>query len=130
MSAVRGKDTRPELALRRALHARGLRFRVHPRDVAGRPDIVNRSRKVAVFVDGDFWHANPAEWERRGFTSMEQQFPEDRRGVWVAKLRRNAERDDEVNAVLSSAGWRVVRVWESEIRADAGAVADRIAATW
>ena len=130
MAAVRGRDTRPEIALRRALHARGLRYRVHPRDVIGRPDLANRSRRVAVFVDGDFWHANPAEWERRGFDSMEAQFPASKRAAWVAKLSRNIERDAEVNAALGAEGWRVIRVWESEVRADPDAVADRIAGEW
>jgi len=130
MAAVRGHDTRPELALRRALHARGVRYRVHPRDVVGHPDLANRSRKVAVFVDGDFWHANPAEWQRRGFDSMEAQFPITKRAEWMAKLRRNVERDAEVNDALASDGWQVIRVWESEIRADPEGVADLIAKHW
>lgn len=130
MAAVRGRDTRPELALRRALHARGLRYRVHPRDVIGRPDLVNRRRRIAVFVDGDFWHANPAEWERRGFDSMEAQFPEAKRAEWVAKLSRNMARDDKVNAALKADGWYVVRVWESEIRANPDDVAQKIATEW
>jgi DNA mismatch endonuclease (patch repair protein) len=130
MAAVRGRDTRPELALRRALHARGLRYRVHPRDVPGRPDLVNRARRIAVFVDGDFWHGNPAEWERRGFSSMEAQFPEEKRDQWTSKLRRNVERDREVDAALVAAGWRVVRVWESEVRSDLAAAVNRIAASW
>jgi DNA mismatch endonuclease (patch repair protein) len=130
MAAVRGRDTQPELVLRRALHARGLRYRLHPRDVTGRPDIANRSRKVAIFVDGDFWHANPAEWERRGFDSMEAQFSAPKRGRWVSKLRRNVERDAEVNDALASDGWRVIRVWESEVRADPEAVANLILRQW
>ena len=130
MGAVRGRDTRPELALRRALHARGVRYRLHPSDVVGRPDLANRSRKVAVFVDGDFWHANPAEWQRRGFDSMEAQFPTPKRAEWVAKLRRNVERDTKVNAALASEGWQIIRVWESELRADPEAVADVIAGQW
>jgi DNA mismatch endonuclease, patch repair protein len=130
MGSVRGRDTRPEIALRRALHARGLRYRVHPRDIPGRPDFANRSRKVAVFVDGDFWHANPAEWERRGFKSMEEQFPAPKRGHWVSKLNRNIQRDAEVNAVLASSGWRTIRIWESEIRSDLEAVADYVSTQW
>src|SRR4051794_18547586 len=101
MAAVRGKDTRPEMLLRRALHARGCRYRVHARDVTGRPDLVNRRRKVAVFVDGDWRHGNPAEWRRRGFDSLEAQFRGDQRAKWVTKLRRNIERDQEVNRSLS-----------------------------
>lgn len=130
MAAVRGRDTRPEIALRRALHARGIRYRLHPRDIRGRPDLVNRSRKVAVFIDGDFWHANPAEWRRRGFDSMEAQFPTSKRADWVSKLRRNIERDAEVNAGLASEGWLVIRVWESEIRANLEVVAESIASRW
>jgi DNA mismatch endonuclease (patch repair protein) len=130
MAAVRGRDTGPELALRRALHALGCRYRVHPRDVIGRPDLVNRSRRIAVFVDGDFWHGNPAEWRRRGFDSLEAQFPAAKRAHWAAKLRRNIERDREVTGALEARGWRVVRVWESEVRADPLAVAQGIAASW
>jgi len=130
MAAVRGRDTRPELLLRRALHARGLRYRVHPRNVTGRPDLANRSRRVAVFVDGDFWHGNPEEWRRRGFDSLEAQFHGGNRAKWVAKIRRNVERDSEVDDALAAAGWRVLRFWESEVRADPEAVADRVAAEW
>lgn len=130
MAAVRGRDTKPEMLLRRALHARGCRYRVHPRDVIGRPDLVNRRRRVVVFVDGDWWHGNPAEWRRRGFDSLEAQFRGDQRDKWVAKLRRNVERDQEVNRALRDSGWRVIRVWESEVRANPESVADRIAADW
>jgi DNA mismatch endonuclease (patch repair protein) len=130
MAAVRGRDTKPELLLRSALHARGLRYRVHPREVVGRPDLVNRSRRIAVFIDGDYWHGNPEEWRRRGFASMEAQFPAHKREFWVAKLKRNVERDREVDAALREAGWRVIRVWESDVRKDTDAVADRIVEEW
>lgn len=130
MAAVKGRDTKPELALRRVLHARGLRYRVHPRDVTGRPDLVNRARRVAVFVDGDFWHGNPREWQRRGYASMEEQFPEGKREHWSAKLRRNIARDHEVTAALESDGWTVVRLWESEVRANVDGAADRVEAAW
>jgi DNA mismatch endonuclease (patch repair protein) len=130
MGTVRGRDTRPEMVLRRALHARGLRYRVHPRDVLGRPDLVNRRRKVAVFVDGDFWHGNPAEWRRRGFDSLEAQFPASKREHWTAKLRRNIERDAEVNAALRDLGWRLVRVWESDVRGDLATAVAEIEAVW
>ncbi len=130
MAHVRGRDTRPELLLRRALHARGLRYRVHPRDVPGRPDLVNRRRMLAIFVDGDFWHGNPNQWRRRGFDSMEAQFPEEKRDRWVRKLRRNIQRDHEVNALLITGGWRVFRVWESDVRKDVDQVASYLAAEW
>jgi DNA mismatch endonuclease (patch repair protein) len=130
MAAVRGRDTRPELMLRRHLHARGLRFRVHPNDVLGRPDIVNRRRRIAVFVDGDFWHANPREWERRGFARMEDQFPLDKRDAWSEKLRRTVDRDREVTQRLLDTGWTVVRVWESDVRADVTTAAAKVEAVW
>jgi DNA mismatch endonuclease (patch repair protein) len=130
MARVKGRDTRPEIALRSALHSRGLRFRVHPKDVVGRPDIVNRGRKIAVFVDGDFWHANPDEWRRRGFSSMEAQFPKAKRAWWVAKLGRTVERDREVTAALEDDGWTVVRLWESEVLDDINLAVERVVAAW
>lgn len=130
MAAVKSRDTSPELALRRGLHARGLRFRVNPGKVAGRPDIVNRSRRVAIFVDGDFWHGNPADWARRGFESMEDQFRPANRKRWATKLRRNIERDRHVTSQLESEGWTVLRFWESEIREDLDAIVERIVASW
>lgn len=130
MAAVKSRDTSPELALRRALHRRGLRFRVDPGGITGRPDIVNRSRRVAIFVDGDFWHGNPDDWRRRGFDSMEAQFRSANRKRWVAKLRRNMERDRYVTSRLESEGWRVMRFWESEIRNDLDGVVDRVLALW
>lgn len=130
MAAVRSRDTAPELHLRQALHARGLRFRVHPNDVPGRPDIVNRSRKVAIFVDGDFWHGNPAIWTRRGMSSMEDLFPPEKRSFWTQKLTRNMERDREVDSALSERGWKIIRVWASEVLTDTHRVATRVTKAW
>jgi DNA mismatch endonuclease (patch repair protein) len=125
MAAVRSKNTTAELALRRELHRRGIRFRLHGGDVTGRPDLVWRGRRIAVFVDGDMWHGNSAAWKARGLSSLEGMFP-NRTQWWVAKLRRTQARDAEVNAVLGREGWVVIRVWESEVLADVGAVADRV----
>jgi DNA mismatch endonuclease Vsr len=72
MARVRSKDSKAELALRRALHARGFRYRLHGKEVLGRPDIVNRSRRLAIFVDGDMWHGN--EHHRRGLASLAELF--------------------------------------------------------
>jgi DNA mismatch endonuclease (patch repair protein) len=130
MAAVKGRDTQPELALRRALHGRGLRFRVNPQHIFGRPDIVNQSKRLAVFVDGDFWHGNPDDWARRGYESMEAQFRSTQRDRWITKLRRNIKRDHEVNARLRSEDWTVIRVWTSEIRDDLDGVVDRIVTVW
>ena len=123
MAAVRGKDTKAELALRRALHRRGLRYRLHPSDVPGRPDIVIRSRRLAVFADGDMWHGNA--WRLRGLSRLEDMFPTNTE-FWTKKIRRNMERDREVTARLTKEGWTVVRIWESEILADPDAAARKV----
>lgn len=114
MAAVRGKDSKAELGLRRALFAMGLRYRVNDTGVYGRPDIVFRRERVAVFVDGDFWHGNA--WRVRGFPSFDDQFRHWRRpGFWSLKIRRNVERDQDVNATLRANGWIVLRFWESAL---------------
>jgi DNA mismatch endonuclease (patch repair protein) len=107
MRAIRRTDTKPELALRRALHAMGYRFRKDYRlDLAEgrrvRPDIAFTARKVAVFVDGCFWHACPDHGSK----------PSVNQGYWTPKLLRNVERDRAADAALTLAGWRVVRLWE------------------
>lgn len=123
MAAVRNKDSKAELALRRALHAQGLRYRLHARDVFGHPDLVIRSRRVAIFVDGDMWHGN--EHRRRGMKDLAELFPT-RTEWWVAKIERNVQRDQEVNARLTADGWTVVRVWESEVLKDSDCAANKI----
>lgn len=129
MSTVRGKNTKPELALRRALHARGARFRLHPGDVPGRPDIVVRSRRIAVFVDGDVWHGNPEEWRRRGRASLADMFPT-RTDWWVAKITRTIERDRVVDRDLGAAGWVVIRIWASDVLRDPQAAAEQVLRHW
>jgi DNA mismatch endonuclease (patch repair protein) len=108
MRANRRRDTGPELLIRSLLHRAGLRFRVDRRltvdGVACRPDIVFSRARVAVFVDGCFWHGCPEHGE----------LPRANRAFWEEKLGRNAERDRRQDAALSAAGWRVVRIWEHE----------------
>lgn len=117
----RVRDTGPELALRRAVHALGLRFRLQ-RSVAGRcrPDLLFAGPRLAVFIDGCFWHSCP------------QHGPKAFRGPnadrWRQKLRDNQDRDRRNDAALQSAGWRVLRIWECEIRTDAAAAALRVEA--
>lgn len=123
MSRVRNKDSQAELLLRRQLHRRGIRYRLHAPDVLGRPDIVIRSLRVAVFVDGDFWHGN--EHHRRGLRHLEDLFPSNT-DWWVAKIKRNVERDQEVTAQLRAQGWTVVRLWGSEVLASSDAAAERV----
>ena len=127
MAAVRSRDSKAELALRRALHRRGVRYRLHARDVLGRPDLVIRRHCLAVFCDGDMWHGNPEEWKRRGRSSLAGMFPS-RTEWWVAKIERTMARDRDVTERLTRDGWRVVRLWESEVLADPDAAADRVCA--
>ncbi len=107
MRAIRRTDTKPELALRRALHRLGYRFRKDYRlDLAAgkrvRPDIAFTARKVAVFVDGCLWHACPDHGSK----------PSVNQGYWAPKLLRNVERDRAADSALELAGWQVVRLWE------------------
>jgi DNA mismatch endonuclease (patch repair protein) len=109
MRANRRTDTKPELALRSALHRQGYRFRKDYRldlndGARVRPDIAFTARKVAVFVDGCFWHVCPEHGRD----------PTVNEWYWAPKLRRNIERDRAADAALAAAGWRVVRVWEHE----------------
>jgi DNA (cytosine-5)-methyltransferase 1 len=117
MRKVHGKDTTPELALRRALWARGLRYRVNATDLPGKPDIVIPSARLALFVDGDFWHGN--QFRKRKLNALEEQFPETAtKTYWLTKIRRNMTRDAIHTSVLLSQGWIVLRFWESQLRTD------------
>ena len=125
MRRVHSRDTSPEKALRKALWAHGLRYRLHSKRLPGNPDIVLPSRHVAVFVDGDFWHGN--QWKLRGFPSLEAQFDSVANSAyWVPKIRRNMERDAATDKCLTEIGWRVVRCWESEIRKDLNSCVQRV----
>ena len=106
MQAVRAKDTGPELTVRRLLHRLGYRYRLHRTDLPGTPDLVFPSRRKAVFVHGCFWHGHDCRLGRR---------PKSRRGYWLPKLRRNSERDREVQAELERLGWRCFTVWQCEL---------------
>ncbi|MEE3626408.1 very short patch repair endonuclease [Nitrospirillum sp. BR 11752] len=106
MSRVRGKDTKPEMAVRRALWAAGYRYRLHAKDLPGRPDIVFRSRKIAIFVHGCFWHGHEGCPGHR--------IPKSRSEWWAAKIARNKARDAEVRGELEGMGWTVMVVWECE----------------
>lgn len=108
MAGIRGKDTKPELALRRSLHARGFRFRLHSRKVQGRPDIVLPKHRAVIFVHGCFWHRH--EGCRYATT------PSTRSEFWQAKFERNVTRDSAVRQNLLENGWRVATVWECALR--------------
>jgi DNA mismatch endonuclease, patch repair protein len=116
MARIRSKDTRPELALRRALWARGLRgWRCHVKDVPGRPDLAFTRARVAVFVDGCFWHGHPDF-----FT------PGKSGAYWDSKIERTKERDRLANETLQSQGWSVLRFWDFEVEAQLADCVERV----
>jgi DNA mismatch endonuclease (patch repair protein) len=120
MQANRKTDRQPEVLLRKALWRVGLRYRKNVSGLPGRPDIVFTIAKVAVFCDGDFWHG-------RNWAKLRARLEQRHNAVyWVAKIARNRERDREQNKALRAAGWRVVRVWETEIRRSPAEVANVI----
>ena len=117
MSLIRSKDTRPELTIRRLLHARGLRFRKHARWLPGRPDLLFVSARVTVFVDGDFWHG----WRFPTWSGKLAAY-------WKQKIQGNRRRDSLNVRRLRREGWLVIRVWEHEVESDAAHCVDRIEA--
>ena len=118
MSKIRGRDTKPELVLRKALRHQGLRgYRCHYRRAPGRPDVAFVGRRLAIFVDGAFWHGHPDYFE---FGKSGE--------AWDSKIRRNIERDKEVDSALFELGWRSFRKWDFEILADPDRVAREVAA--
>lgn len=108
MAGVRGKNTRPELALRKALHAKGFRFRLHGRGISGRPDLVFPKYHALVFVHGCFWHRHP----NCKYTTT----PSSRREFWAQKFEANVARDARHRVVLRHEGWRIAVVWECSLR--------------
>ena len=124
MSAIRSRDNKTELALRRALHARGLRFRLHTAAIIGRPDIVFPRERIAIFVDGDFWHAR--KLRERGIQAVRETIRTPSQAYWLSKFARRVERDDEVTRSLRADGWLVLRYWESEVKATVEATAQTI----
>jgi DNA mismatch endonuclease (patch repair protein) len=122
MQANRSTDTKPEIALRRELHARGLRYFKNRRPMAGvrrTADIVFPTTRLAVFIDGCFWHGCP-EHHTVARTNAE---------YWLAKVERNRARDQETDALLAAAGWTVVRIWEHVAIAEAADVVEAAVAT-
>jgi len=109
MARVKNRDTKPEMRVRRALHAAGLRYRLHAKDLPGRPDIVLRSRRIAIFVHGCFWHRHPDP------TCKLARMPKSRVDFWEPKLEGNRARDLRNEAALRDAGWDVRILWECEL---------------
>lgn len=107
MARIRGKDTKPELLVRRALHARGLRYRLHVRALPGRPDMVFPKHRAVILVHGCFWHGHDCSLFR---------LPGTRREFWEAKIAGNRARDALVLEKLAALGWRVFNIWECGMR--------------
>ena len=115
MARVKGKDTSLEQLVRKAIFRRGFRFRKHVSTVMGKPDVVFRRARVAVFIDGDFWHG----WR---FPKWKTKLPE----LWQTKIENTRKRDARTFRLLRSRGWTVIRVWEHEVLRDLNLVVDRI----
>lgn len=123
MAAIRGGDTRPEILIRKALHARGFRFRLQDRRLPGRPDLVLSKHRAVIFAHGCFWHGHGCDLFR---------WPATRPEFWRAKIGGNVERDAKTLAALRGLGWRVAQVWECALkgrgRREIAEVADCLAA--
>jgi DNA mismatch endonuclease (patch repair protein) len=107
MRAVKSQDTKPEMQVRRLVHAMGYRYRLHAKNLAGKPDLVFASRKKVIFVHGCFWHGHDCKRGKR--------IPKTNTDYWLGKVGRNRTRDDAVLAALKAAGWRALTIWECEM---------------
>ena len=119
MRAVKGRDTGPEKTVRRLLTGLGARYRLHRKDLPGKPDIVMAGRRVAIFVHGCFWHGHDCARGAR--------VPKANRDYWLAKVGRNRARDEASRVSLEAAGWRVETIWECDMKDEAG-LRERLAA--
>ena len=120
MQAVKNKNTKIELMLRKALWSRGLRYRKNTSKVSGHPDIAFIGRKVAVFCDSEFWHG--FDWENK------KNEIKTRQDFWIPKIERNMQRDKEVNEKLKAEGWTVLRFWGNNIKKNVESCADIVQA--
>lgn len=110
MSLIRAKNTKPELFVRRLVHGMGYRYRLHAADLPGTPDLVFRRRKCAIFVHGCFWHRHPDPGCKVA------RLPKSREEFWTIKLSRNRERDVAQVEALENTGWRVLTIWECQLK--------------
>lgn len=119
MACIKSTNTKPERLLRLALWHRGIRYRKNWRKLPGTPDIAITKYKIAIFVDGDFWHARGHEQAPGEQVGTNKEF-------WQKKLTRNVERDKEVNDQITQKGWLVLRFWETDIKKDLNSILDEI----
>jgi DNA mismatch endonuclease (patch repair protein) len=110
MSKIRGKNTKPELAFRKALYASGYRYRIDYKKLIGKPDIALPKYKTVIFIDGEYWHGK--NWAKR------KPKIKTNREFWIPKIERNMQRDQEVDQALKENGYAVFRFWETEIKKD------------
>lgn len=118
MKQVKNKDSKIEIALRKELWSRGLRYQKNVTSIFGKPDLVFKGKKVAVFCDSEFWHGYNWEERKKDFKSHQE--------FWIPKIERNMERDKEVTEELQKQGWTVLRFWGKEIKKNAGGCANII----
>ena len=116
MSRIRGKNTTPEMTIRKKLYSCGIRgYRIHY-NLPGKPDIVFIRKRVVVFIDGCFWHKCPVDFQE----------PETRKEFWLDKIEKNVLRDRKIDSELTGQGWKILRIWEHEVKKDPDSVVSRI----
>lgn len=115
MRKIKGKNTKPELLLRRHLYALGLRYRLNVKTVIGKPDIVFKKYKTVIFVDGDWWHGRHYERDSYKYTPF-----------WRQKIKRNMERDLQVTKELKDSGYEVIRIWQKDLEKQPGRYAEEV----
>lgn len=118
MGKIRGKNTKPELAFRKALWTAGYRYRVDYKKLMGKPDIALNRYKTVIFIDGEFWHGY--NWEER------KQKIKTNREFWIPKIERNIQRDQEVNLALKEMGYTIFRFWESDVKKNLDACLQKV----
>jgi len=118
MSKIRGKNTKPEVEFRKALHARGVRYRTFAKNMPGKPDLSSAKKKFAIFIDGEFWHGYDWDIQREKIKSN--------REYWVPKIERNMQRDRQVSSQLESLGIKVFRFWSKQIKKELDACVEQV----
>jgi DNA mismatch endonuclease (patch repair protein) len=118
MSKIRGKDTKPEVMFRKALWAKGYRYRKNVKKLPGKPDVLLNKFKLAIFIDGEFWHGY--NWEEKKKTIKSN------RAFWIPKIERNMQRDEQVEIELGELGFTVMRFWEQQIKKDLDTCLDEV----
>ncbi|VWC13703.1 DNA mismatch endonuclease Vsr [Burkholderia lata] len=118
MSTIRGKNTRPEIVVRREMHRRGFRYRLHAKELAGKPDIVFPRFRAVVLINGCFWHGHDCPFFKLPSTNPD---------FWRSKIERNRQNDEKVKVQLNAAGWRIAIVWECALRGKRTASVETVA---